>query len=91
MSEYITYKTKGRYALGWADPRVILGGDTGHIDIGAYRLAELYHVSDEAFDIFHRTSATPREIARVNKKEFAACIEAFLQEKKDEHAEVQST
>lgn len=79
------YKATERYSVGWTDPRVMVGGDTGHINIGAYRLAELYNVSDEVFDILHRTSATPHEIARVNKKEFAACIEAFLQEKKGEH------
>lgn len=80
----LKYKATERYAMGWTDPR-IMTRPTAHIDFGAYRLADLYNVSDEVFDILHRTSATPHEVARVNKKEFAACIEAFLQEKKGEH------
>lgn len=85
MTDKLTYKARDRYAVGWTDSRVLLNKETAHIDFGAYRMTELYHTSDELFDIYLFGGERELQTYRARKKEFAACIEAFLQEKKGEH------
>lgn len=77
------YKATERYSVGWTDPRVFRQLDVA-VDFGVYRLI-IFGQSPDMFDISFIPPEGDPAYARVKQSEFAAYIEAFLQEKKGEH------